>query len=344
MRNTLIAVVLGTLGATPLPAAERNVYYILDASGSMWAEMDGSTRIEIAKDLLLDRLPTWRDQDANIGLVAYGHNTRGDCSDIEVLVDLKPLDEAELTRAISEISPKGKTPIAASIQLVADRLRVSEEAAHVILISDGEETCHPDPCEAVAELKALGIEFTMDVIGFDITEAERSQLQCLAAAAGGRYFAAEDAPQLHEAIVTAEETEPVEKIAQNVQIILDRSEGMRAPFEGQTKHAVALRHLERKLQGPAAAVENLSLRTFGGSLRRPRKDRARRAVRDGERREDPRSRRGARSAGRADAGREFARRDRGLRGPRALRGRRAPGRDLHGQPWRLRPDAGTRCL
>ena len=269
MRTAFIAMVLVAAGAASLPAAERNVYYILDASGSMWAQMNGSTRIEIAKDLLLDRLPNWRDQDVNIGLVAYGHNTRGDCSDIEVLVELKPLDEAEFTRAIEGISPKGKTPIAASINLVADKLRVSEEAAHVILISDGEETCHPDPCQAVADLKALGIDFTMDVIGFDITEAERTQLQCLAAAAGGRYFTAADAPQLHEAIAIAEETEPVEKIAQNVQIVLDRSEGMRAPFEGQTKHAVALRHLERKLEGPAAAVENLSLRTFGGSCEDP---------------------------------------------------------------------------
>jgi Mg-chelatase subunit ChlD len=217
-----------------------------------------------ARDLLLDRLPSWREHQVNIGLVAYGHNRRGDCQDIEIVVELQPLNEAKLNEAITSISPKGKTPIAGSVSLVTDKLRESESAAHVVLISDGQESCHEDPCTAVSALKELGIEFTLDVIGFDITEAERSQLECIATVGGGRYFSVDSADELHQALQTAEETTPEEKVAQNIQIIMDRSQSMQAPFAGRTKLSVVLQHLEEKLKGPAAAIENLALRSFGG--------------------------------------------------------------------------------
>jgi len=264
MRGFCIALIAMLLPGSIVYAAEKNIYYILDASGSMWGELHGSTKIEIAKDLLLDRLPAWLERDVNIGLVAYGHNRRGDCRDIETVVDLQPPNETRLSEAITRISPKGKTPIAGSISLVIEKLRESEDAAQVVLISDGQESCHDNPCDAVGALKQLGVEFTLDVIGFDITEAERSQLECIAAEGGGRYFSADSADELREAQETAEETAPVEKVAQNIQIIVDRSENMKAPFAGRTKLSVVLHHLEVKLGGPAADIENLALRTFGG--------------------------------------------------------------------------------
>jgi Ca-activated chloride channel family protein len=122
--------------------------------------------------------------------------------------------------------------MAASIELVAQELRIKEEVSHIILISDGKETCHADPCNAVRSLKDFGVQFTLDLIGFDVSEEERAQLECVAEAGGGRYFPADSADQLHEALQMAEETTPVVKIAQNVEIALDRSLAMNELFEG----------------------------------------------------------------------------------------------------------------
>ena len=66
----------GTIRVCLVPDAERpvppNIDIVLDASGSMWARIDGKPRIEIARKVLgtlFSELP----DDANVALRAYGH-------------------------------------------------------------------------------------------------------------------------------------------------------------------------------------------------------------------------------------------------------------------------------
>ena len=162
-----------------------SIMFILDASGSMWGQIDGKSKIEIAKrvmtNLILD-LP----EHAETGLVAYGHRRKGDCEDVEELVPLQPIDTALLTERIQAINPKGMTPITLSVEKTAETLRAVEDETIIILVSDGKETCGGDPCALVRELKTAGIKFTMHVIGFDVTDEERSQLECMARAGQNR--------------------------------------------------------------------------------------------------------------------------------------------------------------
>lgn len=68
--------------------APSPILFIYDASGSMWGELDGKTKKEIASDVLstaVNKLP----DNQNIGLIAYGHREKGDCKDVEFLVDLQ---------------------------------------------------------------------------------------------------------------------------------------------------------------------------------------------------------------------------------------------------------------
>jgi Ca-activated chloride channel family protein len=50
------------------------------------------------------------------------------------------------------------------------------------------------------ELKAAGIKFIMRVIGFDVTQEEEAQLECMAEAGGGRYFTAKNAVEFQTAV------------------------------------------------------------------------------------------------------------------------------------------------
>lgn len=174
--------------------ARSNLIFILDASGSMWGQIEGTPKIAIAKEVLtglIQDLP----EDTHVGLVAYGHRRKGDCKDVEELVPLSPVDKKNLIAKIQEINPKGKTPITLSVQMTADKIKVLEDETTIILVSDGKETCEGDPCALVKELKKLGIKFVMHVIGFDVTEEERAQLECMAKAGGGEYFTAKTAGQ-----------------------------------------------------------------------------------------------------------------------------------------------------
>ena len=187
-----------------------NVLFILDGSGSMWARLEGDIeKIVVAKKKMTELVQDW--DDANMGLIVYGHRRKGDCDDIELLSPVGQADPATIIKQVQAVSPKGKTPITKSIMLAAKQLEAIKEETTIILVSDGEETCEGDPCDYTRTLKEKGINFTMHVVGFDVNDEQRAQLECIAKAGGGRYFSAQNAMQLKEAF-TEVKAEVVEKV------------------------------------------------------------------------------------------------------------------------------------
>lgn len=179
---------------------QGNIVIILDASGSMWGQVGGGTKIAIAKKTLTELIINLPDNVA-AGLVAYGHRKKGDCQDVEEIVPLAPVDRKRLTQAVKALTPKGMTPITESLRKTAQGLRGVEQETTILLVSDGKETCEGDPCSLVTTLKESGIKFVVDVIGFDVTDAERQQLECIAKNSGGVYYSAQNAEQFRQAVV-----------------------------------------------------------------------------------------------------------------------------------------------
>lgn len=196
--RVLLAAVL--LAVTPAVTAAENIMLVLDASGSMWGQVDGRSKVEIARETVAGVVRDWKPDNA-LGLIAYGHRRKGDCADIETLVPVGPLDATAYLRTVNGLNAIGMTPLSAAVQQAAKALRSTEQKATVILVSDGEETCKLDPCAVGAELEKSGVDFTAHVIGFDVTDiAKQAQLRCLASATGGRYFNARDARELGGAL------------------------------------------------------------------------------------------------------------------------------------------------
>lgn len=188
------------LALAAAPAQANDALLILDASGSMWGQVEGQTKISAARRAVDSILAKWRPAD-RLGLMAYGHRTKGDCKDIELIVPVGAFDAARIRSAVQALNPKGKTPIADSLRAAAAALRSTENKATVILVSDGIETCAPDPCAVAAELKKAGIGFTAHVIGFDVADpVAKNQLQCIARATGGVYLDAKNAAGLEDAL------------------------------------------------------------------------------------------------------------------------------------------------
>ncbi len=203
----LISILLSIPNMLPLKAiasnntgiSSSNIVFILDASGSMRGKVSGKAKIDIAKQVLV-RLINELPEGLNVGLVAYGHRRKGDCNDVEDLVPLGKLNKKELISKIKALQPKGKTPINYSIRLTAEKLQNMEEETTIVLVSDGKETCGGDPCALVMKLKESGIRFVMHVVGFDVTRDEKRQLECIAKAGGGNYYAATNASEFHMAM------------------------------------------------------------------------------------------------------------------------------------------------
>ncbi len=213
MKLTLLAAATVLTAAGPVLAetpATGSAMLVLDASGSMWGQIDGRTKIALARDAVDALLTDW-DAGSSLGLMAYGHRRKGDCADIEVLREPTGFDAAQLRTRVAGLSPKGMTPISAAVRQAAERLRFAERKATVILVSDGEETCNADPCALGRELAAAGVDFTAHVVGFDVAHGSdaQQQLQCLAQSTGGRYVRAGNADELNAALRTVAEVEPL---------------------------------------------------------------------------------------------------------------------------------------
>ncbi len=190
----------------PIGSSSTYVEYILDASGSMLDELDGKPKLAIARDVLTSRL-NLLPPDINVGLRVYGHrlpwqdDEEASCRDIELVVPLSPGAGEQISGLLPDLEAKGMTPMTESIrQASADFTFTPERNNLIVLLSDGIETCDEDPAEAVQFLQELGIDFTIHVIGLDVDEAAREQLQRLAAVAGGVYHDADSEDDLNDAL------------------------------------------------------------------------------------------------------------------------------------------------
>jgi Ca-activated chloride channel homolog len=197
-----IIAMLCLLGAiiAPRPAmADGAAIIVLDASGSMWDEVDGRPKLEIARAALGDVLRSL-PADSSLGLLAYGHRVKGDCNDIELLVPPATGRAAAISGVADHLRFIGKTPLTEAVRQAAAVLDSPAQKATVILITDGIENCSGDPCALGAELEDTGADFTAHVIGLGLTEAEGTEVACLAQNTGGVYLQAGDAASLGDAL------------------------------------------------------------------------------------------------------------------------------------------------
>lgn len=200
MRSPLVAGLIAFISLFAAPAiAEERAIIVLDASGSMWGQLDGTPKISIAREVLggvLGNVPA----NTSIGLMAYGHREKGNCADIELLIAPAPGTAAAIVGVANALSPKGKTPLSDAVRYAAEALKYSENKANVILITDGLETCNMDPCAVARDLEATGVDFTAHVVGFGLSAEEGRQVACLADETGGKYIPAADAGALVDAL------------------------------------------------------------------------------------------------------------------------------------------------
>ena len=195
-RTALVAALLALAG--PALAAEQAMI-VLDASGSMWGQINGKPKLEIARETLAKVLAD-TPRDMQLGLIAYGHRQKGSCDDIELVVPAAAGTGPAIAGAAGKMKFLGMTPLSAAVTRAARELRHTERKATVILITDGLETCQADPCAVGKALEESGVDFTAHVVGFGLSAEEGKQVACLAENTGGRYFAAADADALAQAL------------------------------------------------------------------------------------------------------------------------------------------------
>ena len=204
-----IAGVLLAVLTVPQTVAEDapSTAVIIDASGSMLApDAGGQTRMDAAKQAtegLLNDLP----KEQRLSLLTYGTQTgSGDeekaagCQDVTTLVPMGG-NRAEMVSKVKGLNPRGYTPIGKSLQQ-AEKELPGQGARQIVLVSDGIDTCAPPPvCEVAKQIRERGVDIVINVIGLNVDDQARSELQCVAKEGGGSYADAKDAASLKEQLV-----------------------------------------------------------------------------------------------------------------------------------------------
>lgn len=180
---------------------KRRLILILDASYSMSDNLHGKKKIDLAKDTVLSLLETYSGTE--LGIIVYGHrystSNINSCEDIELIKDFDT-NEVNLDK-IMNIKGQGKTPIAKSIEFATQYFH-PEKMNHIILLSDGIDTCTADPCLIVERLKAEYPNFRVDTVGFTLRQEEIDILDCISVNSGGQFYKADSVYELRDGINT----------------------------------------------------------------------------------------------------------------------------------------------
>jgi Mg-chelatase subunit ChlD len=191
-------------GKPALSISDRAVELVVDASGSMWGQLDGRAKMSIAKEILEDALH-WLPVDLNVALRVYGHRyprERRNCQDSELLVAFEPGNRERIRQAITSFKPRGQTPLGYSLEQVARDFGDFRGERAVVLVTDGIESCGGDPVAAARSLQR-DASMPVHVIGFGLgshEDEDRSSLRAIAEASGGKFLTARTAAELREAL------------------------------------------------------------------------------------------------------------------------------------------------
>lgn len=175
----------------PAAPPRQSTMIILDGSNSMWGQLQGVNKIVTARDSLKTLLENAHGS-INFGLMTYGNRRKSSCKDFTLVSKPGDYNKQTMLRNINRMNPRGRSPIAEALKKAAQHLPADN--AHILLVSDGEESCGGDPCAVASELRRANPNLQIDVIGF--RDEKESQLECIAENGNGAFVFANNTERL----------------------------------------------------------------------------------------------------------------------------------------------------
>ncbi|TWA66296.1 von Willebrand factor type A domain-containing protein [Azospirillum baldaniorum] len=161
------------------PGDEPEVVLIVDGSKSMDERHLGpQTRMDLARRSI-EHMVRGLPKPVEVALVEFTT-----CTDVRRDKFYSAPERDALVREVQRLTPTGGTPLARSLER-AGNIVSSDAEATIIVVSDGDDTCHGDPCAAARAIKARKPRVTINVIDLS-DQSGRATVQCIAKATGGK--------------------------------------------------------------------------------------------------------------------------------------------------------------
>ncbi len=187
-------------GSSNAQASSRhNAMLIIDGSISMGGRIERKSKISLVKKTLKPTLELVRSS-LQLGVITYG-NRRGDCDDIQLIVNLGSISPKRYMKSIEAIGAKGRTPIVKAVRMAAEILKKRKgQFNSIILVTDGFDACNKNLAALGRDLKNEDTGLKVNVIALRSSEAEMTSLRQLATRTGGKYIAANSPKALRQTI------------------------------------------------------------------------------------------------------------------------------------------------
>lgn len=194
----------GTVPSSNISQTDGPLVVLFDVSGSMNDnDNQGVNKLASAKKSMINLLRSHSGTNP-LGLWVYPGGSTDDsgCRPGTWIDKMSPLDNPDATdmsATINLLQANGDTPTGPALDSVVKNLQDSGfDNATILLVSDGESNCGEPPCEVAKRLAASGFDLQIPTVGFDISEEGREELECIAAATGAAYAAADNSAALLE--------------------------------------------------------------------------------------------------------------------------------------------------
>nr|WP_275121123.1 VWA domain-containing protein [Ancylomarina sp. DW003] len=164
---------------------KTRILFIFDASQSMNGRWEKSTKINVARDLLIEMIDSLElESNVEMALRVYGHQSSfppQDCEDTKLEVPFSPDNAGVIRQTLRYLKARGTTPIAYALSKAATDFPKSKEMSRnvIILITDGVEACDGDPCAVSEELQRKGIILEPFIIGIGLDRRFQKSFECV---------------------------------------------------------------------------------------------------------------------------------------------------------------------
>lgn len=183
--------VLSVQAQTP---PKTRILFLMDGSQSMLGLWGNKQKIKVATRLMSELMDSLKNIDnLEVALRIYGHQFSvaaglRSCEDTKLEVPFSKGNHQKVKDKLSEIYPKGTTPIAYSLEKAANDFTPCNNCKNVIiLITDGIEECNGDPCAVALALQRNGVTLKPFVIGMGLDLETIEAFKCV-----GEFFDTKD--------------------------------------------------------------------------------------------------------------------------------------------------------
>lgn len=164
------------------------ILFLFDASQSMLGKWNQNRKIDVSTRLLKELVDSLKKEpNVELALRVYGHQSHvppQDCADTKLEVPFAKGNHEKIKDFLTDLTPKGTTPIAYSLEQAGGDFPKGTNSRNVIvLITDGLEECKGDPCAISLALQSKGITLKPFIIGVGLMPEIITNLDCV-----GKYY------------------------------------------------------------------------------------------------------------------------------------------------------------